>query len=144
MRTTAAVALAFLAVACSSLSPVAIKPGDMCDNCGAQITNVAIGAEALTVNGAPLRFDCPECMATYLTRHADAMAGLYVTDYDSGRLVRAETATFVRSDRKDKPSGRVHYAFADARRAAEFAKDNSSSAVDWLTIIRQARAGSAR
>lgn len=143
MRTTAAVALGILAVACSSVSPVSIKPGDVCDNCGTPITNVTVAAEAVTVNGSPLRFSCPECMAKYLTRHADAMAGLYVTDYDSGRLVRAEAATFVRTDRKDKPGERVHYAFTDARRASEFAKDNSSTAVDWLTIIRQARAASA-
>ena len=143
MRTTAAVALGILAVACSSLSPVAIKSGDVCDNCGALITNVTVAAEAMTPDGAPLRFDCPECMAKYLTGHAEAMAGLYVTDYGSGRLVRAEAATFVRADRKDKPGERVHYAFTDVRRASEFAKDNSSTAVDWLTIIRQARAASA-
>jgi copper chaperone NosL len=143
MRTTAAVALAVVAVACSSLSPVSIKSGDVCDNCGTVITNVTVAAEAVTASGAPLRFGSPECMAKYLTRHADAMAGLYVTDYDSGRLVRAETATFVRGDRKDKPGASVRYAFTDARRASAFAKDNSSVAVDWLTIVRQVKAASA-
>jgi nitrous oxide reductase accessory protein NosL len=143
MRTTAAVALAILVAACSSLSPVSIKSGDVCDNCGTVITNVAVAAEAVTANGTPLRFGSPECMAKYLTRHADAMAGLYVTDYDSGRLARAEAATFVRADRKDKPGERVHYAFTDARRASAFAKDNSSTAVDWLTIVRQAKAAAA-
>ncbi len=143
MRTTAAVALALLSVACSSLSPVPVKAGDVCANCGAVITNVAVAAEAVTAGGAPLRFSSPECMAKYLTRHADAMAGLYVTDYDSGRLIRAEAATFVRADRKDKPGERVHYAFTDARRASAFAKDNSSVAVDWLRIVSQAKAASA-
>jgi hypothetical protein len=143
MRTTAAVALGVLVVACSSLTTVPIKSGDVCDNCRTMITNVTVAAEAVTANGAPLRFSCPECMAKYLTRHADAMAGVYVTDYETGRLVRAEVATFVRADRKDKPGERVHYAFTDVRRATEFAKNNSSTAVDWLTIIRQVKAASA-
>jgi hypothetical protein len=143
MRTTAAVALGVLVVACSSLTPVPIRSGDVCDSCRTVITNVTVAAEAVTANGAPLKFSSPECLAKYLTRHADPMAGLYVTDYDTGRLVRAEAATFVRADRKDKPNERVHYAFTDARRASAFAKDNSSTAVDWLTIVRQTKAASA-
>jgi hypothetical protein len=142
MRTTVAIsfALGFLLTACSSVGPVAIHAGEVCYNCGRPITNVQLAAETIGAAGQPMKFRTVGCMARYLDQHSEPMQGIFVTDYQSGRMVRAQTATFVRADIDDVTHERDYYAFTDVRSAVEFGQAHETSPIDWLSIMQQTAA----
>jgi hypothetical protein len=79
-------------------------------------------------------------MAKYLTQHPGPVQGAFVTDYPSGRMVRAQSATFVRADIDPATKERDYYAFADWTKASEFGKARETSAVDWFSIMQQTAA----
>lgn len=139
MRTTAAVllALGLLLTACSSVTPVAILAGEVCHSCGRPITNVQLAAETIDSAGQPLKFRTVGCMAKYLTQHPEPVRGVFVTDYPSGRMLRAQNATFVRADIDNVAHERDYYAFADVRSAVEFGKARETSPIDWFAITQQ-------
>ncbi len=142
MRTTAAVilALGFFLTSCSSVAPVAIRAGDVCHSCGQAIANVQIAAEAIDSAGQAMKFRTVGCMARYLTQHPEPVQGAFVTDYPTGRMVRAQSATFVRADIDPATHERDYYAFADWTKASEFGKARETSAVDWFSIMQQTAA----
>ena len=142
MKTTATVvlALALLLPACSSVTPVAIRAGDLCNNCGRTITDVKLAAEAISASGQALKFRTVGCMARYLAKHPGPVQAAFVTDYPSGRMVRAQNATFVRADIDPATGERDYYAFAEWTRASEFGKANEATGVDWFSIMQQTAA----
>jgi hypothetical protein len=142
MRTTAAITLALglLLTSCSSVRPVAIHAGELCYSCGRPITNIQLAAEAVSAAGQFMKFRTVGCMAKYLTQHPDPMQGVFVTDYQTGRMVRAQTATFVRADIDDVTHERDYYAFIDVRSAVEFGQAHETSPIDWLAIMQQTAA----
>jgi hypothetical protein len=140
MRTTAAVVLvlAFLVGACSSVSPAAILAGDICYNCRKPITNVKIAAEAIDATGSPLKFRTVGCMARYLARHPEPMIGVFVTDYPTGRFLRAQNAMFVRAPVEEGARELDYYAFERVDKAVEFGQEQTASPVDWLSVLKRA------
>jgi len=142
MRTAAAVVfvLGFALAACSSVTPVAISAGDLCHGCGRAITNVKIAAETIDTAGRALKFHAVGCMARYLTQHPEPPRGVFVTDFPSGRMIRAQNAVFVRALVDAETRERDYFAFADVRTAVEFGKEHSASPVDWFVIMQQTAA----
>jgi len=142
MRTTAAVViiLGFFLTACSSVTPVEIRAGDVCHGCGRAIANVKLAAEAVDSAGLPLKFRTVGCMAKYLTQHPNPVRGVFVTDYATGRFVRAQNAVFVRAAINEETRELDYYAFTEVRRAVEFGRDRLTSPVDWFAIMQQAAA----
>ncbi len=146
MRTTAAVVvviLGFLLAGCSSVAPVAIRNGDLCRNCGRAVANVRVAAEAIDSAGLALKFDTVSCMAKYLTKPPGPMKGMFVTDYGTGRFVRAQNAVFVRAPIDEATRELDYYAFTDVGTAVEFGKEHMTSVVDWLLIMQQTGAAPA-
>jgi hypothetical protein len=142
MRTTAAVViiLGLLLPACSSVTPVAIRAGEVCHSCGRTITNVKVAAEAIDSAGLPLKFRSVGCMAKYLTQHPGPMRGVFVTDYGTGKFVRAQNAVFVRAPIAEDPRELDYYAFTEVMRAVEFGKEHMTSPIDWFAIMQQTAA----
>jgi len=142
MRTTAAVVfiLGLCLASCSSVTPVAISAGELCHGCGRSITNVQLAAETIDAAGRPLKFGTVGCMAKYLTRHPEPVRGVFVTDFQTGRMIRAQNAVFVRADIDPVTHERDYYAFADVRSAVEFGKEHSASPIDWFAIMQQTAA----
>ncbi len=136
MRTVLAVGLAFLIAGCASVTPVSIRAGDSCTGCRQAITDTKLAAEALDASGMPLKFGTVGCMARYLSGKTDKMQGLFVTDYQTARFIRAQSATFVRHTINPNTGERDYAAFGDVRQAVEFGKKHESSPVDWLAIMR--------
>jgi hypothetical protein len=136
MRTAAILALALLVCACGSLTPVAVRSGDICETCKKQIKDVKYAGEAITPQGVVLKFRTPECLAAYVRRHPDAIAAKFVTDYPSGRFIRPESATFVRTLLDENTREMTYAAFAQVSEAVKFSKDHLSSPIDWLMIQR--------
>jgi len=136
MRIAAILALALLVCACGSVTPVPVKVGEVCETCEKQITDLRFAAEAITQQGDVLKFRTPECLATYVRLHPEAIAAKFVTDYTSGRFIRPESATYVRTIIDENTRERSYAAFAQVNDAVKFAKDQLSSPIDWLMIQR--------
>ncbi len=143
-RAGALVAGFFLAViwGCSSVTPVAIRAGDVCESCRQPIENVKVAAEIVPPAGRiPLKFRTVSCMAKYLHEHGDTPGEVYVTDYETSRLIQARTATFVKSEINPDTKELGYFAFGNVRSAVEFGKNNHGSATDWPSIRQRVAAG---
>lgn len=136
MRAAAILALALIVCACGSFSPQPIRAGDICEGCKKQITNVRFAGEVITKQGLVLKFRTPECLATYTRANADAVSSKFVTDYQTGRLIRPEGANYVRTVLDDNTREMTHAAFSQVSDAVKFGKDQMSAPVDWLAIQR--------
>jgi len=136
MKAAAILALALLLCACG-VSPQPIKVGDICETCKKQITDVKFAGEAITKGGAVLKFRTPECLAAYTRTNSDFQAK-FVTDYNTNRMIRPESATYVRTVLDQNTREVTYAAFSQVGEAVKFAKDKMSSPVDWLAIQRMA------
>ena len=136
MRAAAILALALLVCACGSFSPQPIRAGDVCETCKKQITDVKFAGEVITKQGLVLKFRTPECLAAYTRLNADSVGSKYVTDYQTSRMIRPESATYVRTVLDPNTREMTYAAFLQVGDAAKFAKVQMSSPVDWLAIQR--------
>ncbi len=76
-------------LSCSSVAPVAIRAGDICESCRRTIDNVKIAAEIVPPAGRlPLKFRTVSCMARYVHEHGNSDGELFVTDYENGSSSR--------------------------------------------------------
>jgi hypothetical protein len=135
MRAAAVLALALLVCACGSYAPQPINAGDVCETCKKQITNVKFAGEAITKQGVVLKFRTPECLAAYTRANADVQAK-FVTDYGTNRMIRPESATYVRTVLDENSREMTYAAFSQVTEAMKFAKEQMSMPVDWLAIQR--------
>ncbi len=139
MKIAAVLGLALVIIACGgSFSSVPIRAGDTCAGCGKQIDDVKFAAEAITRQGEVKKFRTPECLAAYVRQHPEAVAAKWVTDYRSGRFIRPESATYVRTTIDENTREATYAAFSQVNDAVKFGKDNLSSPIDWLMIQRAA------
>ncbi len=136
MKTAVILVLAVFVCACSSFSPVPINAGDTCETCKKQITEVKFAAEVITTQGAVLKFRTPECLAGYVRQHPETVGAKFVTDYTNGRMVRPESATYVRTVLDENTREMTYAAFLDTNEAVKFGREKVSMPVDWLAIQR--------
>jgi nitrous oxide reductase accessory protein NosL len=137
-----AIALAFvalLAAGCSSASPLPVHVGDLCFNCRRPINDVAMAGEVITQTNQALKFKTAACMARYIKANPDLAKVVYVTDFKTGRFIKASSATFVpfvTVERYVKTSDYVAYYSKDV--AAEFAKEQNSTLIGWDEVLKRA------
>lgn len=129
------IGFAILAASCTSVKPIALHSGDVCDRCRRVITNVTLAGEVVNANGMASRFRTAGCMATYLKEHPEQTGTVYVTDYTTRELIRAESATFVRIIIDDRTFERDFAAFASKQEAAAFASERKTKPVDWAFVL---------
>jgi hypothetical protein len=122
--------------------PVHVNAPPVCFRCGREITKVRLAAEIIAPQGVVQKFRTPLCMAQYLAgaEHLDRPVSyaIYVTDWPTGRLVRAERAYFVQGTIDYRTRERDFFAFRSPDEALKFADQRVSSVVDWLAIRRLA------
>ncbi len=135
MKTAAVLALALVVCACSSFSPVPVVAGDVCETCKKPIIEVKFAGEVITQQGAVLKFRTPECLAAYAREHPDTIGAKYVTDYQTGRMIRPESATYVRTVLDENTREMTYAAFGQVGDAVKFGKDRVSSPIDWLMVL---------
>ena len=143
-RAGALVAVIFLAsvLGCSSVAPVTIRAGDVCESCRRPIDNVKIAAEVVPPAGKmPLKFRTVSCMARYLHEHSDIQGEVFVTDFATDRLIQARSAVFVKSEIDPNTKELDYFAFGDVKAAVEFGKKNGATATDWPGIRQRIGAG---
>lgn len=142
MRTVLPLVVVLLVVAaCSSVRPVAIKVGDICEDCHQAIQNTKLAAEIVEPNGLAMKFKTVSCMARFASRHQNEGAALFVTDYQTGKLFPVQRAVFVRGEIDSGTRALDYVAFSDVRPAVEFGRANGSSPVDWPQVLQRVAAG---
>jgi hypothetical protein len=141
MRTAISViAMALMLAGCTTVTPVAIRSGDTCFRCRQPIVDVRLAAEIIDTQGHAFKFKSVGCVSQYLAANPGDLKGIFVTDYVSGKLVRAEAANFVRAEINPNTREMDYLAFSSVTQAVEQGKKAGSSPVDWLTVMRLVKA----
>jgi hypothetical protein len=147
MRTVVPLVVALflcVTVSCSSVTPVAIRSGDLCEGCRRVIQNVKIAAEIVPPNGRlAMKFRTVSCMARYIHEHGNTGGVVFVTDYENERLIEARSAIFVRSEIDENTKELDYYAFKDVPSAVAFGRKTGGSSADWPAILKRIAAASA-
>ncbi len=125
---------------CSSLRPVAIQAGATCYRCRRPIEQIRLAGEMVDQNKHAFTFRTAGCMAKYLIEHAEDPAGVFVTDNATGKLIKAQTALFVKATIDPKTNERDFVAFGNVTTAVSFATQNFTTPVDWMSVMAQTRA----
>jgi hypothetical protein len=140
MKRMALALIALLAVGCSSLPPTAIAVGDTCTRCGRTIRDTRIAAEIIDSGGRAFKFRTVGCMAKHIVAKNPDASVIYVTDYTSGRLVKAKAVAFVPTTVTEGTSKTVEYiAYYSSMAARDAATREKTSPVDWDQVLEEAR-----
>jgi hypothetical protein len=141
MKRTALALVVLLVAGCSSLPPAPIAVGDTCTRCSRTIRNTRLATEIVDSGGLAWKFRTAECMAKYIAQRKPDAAVIYVTDYASGRLVKASAVSFVPSmlvvDGKDKT--REYVAYYNSKSAQDAAAREKTTPIDWDQLLELAR-----
>jgi hypothetical protein len=133
--TVAGIGLGILLVlSYSAVRPVAIQAGDQCFRCRRPIVETAMAAELMDGNRMASKFRAPGCMAKYLADHPEETGTIFVTDYVTGKWIRAEQARFVPvvvNHDTGESDYRAFFRKADADAAA---LTLHTTPVDWKTV----------
>jgi hypothetical protein len=130
---------AFLAVSCSSLHPVAVNAGDQCSRCRRTIHETRLASEVIGGNGFVSKYRTPGCLATYVAQHPTETGTIFVTDYSTGKMVRADRAIFVPVLLNRDTGERDYRAYQLADEANAAALEAHSVSVDWKAVVEKAR-----
>lgn len=132
--------LLVLLASCST-KPEAIRYGkEECQNCHMTIFNSRFGAEWISATGKAYKFDCVECLRTYLHAHALPQKGsrIYVTDFSRpGSWIPAPRAFYARDSSFRSPMGGDIAAFATRGELLALEPDRKDSLQDWSSILNE-------
>jgi hypothetical protein len=141
MRAITVLAFVVTFVACAPPKPVNVVTGEACWRCRQPIKNARLAGELLQSNGLALKFRTIHCMTTWIgQQNATPEGTFYVTDYSTGKWVRASSASFVRTIVDRNTMARDFLAFGDAETAAATARDDQATVVKWDNVLATGRA----
>ena len=125
--------------ACSSIAPVPIHNGELCFRCRRVIVDSRLAAQTIG-GGLVSNFRTSGCLGKYLAEHPQDTSTVFVSDFQTGKLVPADTAYFVPT--LDRNTGERDYiAFASRSVADAEAFSRKASWVRWATVVQNASAG---
>jgi len=123
--------------ACNTVAPVKVQGGEVCYRCRRVIQDTKLAAETLD-GKLTWKFRSTGCVAKYLADHPQDTSQVFVTDYQTGRLMSPQRALFVPTI--DRDNGEKDFiAFADRAAASAEAFSRGVKAVDWTAVLSQAR-----
>jgi hypothetical protein len=122
---------------CNSVAPVKVDGGEVCYRCRRVIADTKLAAE--TLDGKLVwKFRSTGCVSKYLADHPADKSTVFVTDYQTGKLVQPQRAVFVPTLNRD--NGEKDYlAFVDRAAANAEAFSRGVRPVDWNGVMTQAR-----
>lgn len=136
-KLTLGTCLVLVLAACASIKPMPIRTGELCFRCRRPISDTRLAAQTIG-GGLVSNFRAPGCMATYIAEHPGDQGAVFVTDFTSGRMVRAEGAVYVPTVNRD--NGEHDFiAFSNRVAAQDEATSRSTSFVTWDAVLTQAR-----
>ncbi|MBX3146331.1 MAG: nitrous oxide reductase accessory protein NosL [Gemmatimonadales bacterium] len=132
-------ALALLHAACSVPGPRPVALGsELCGHCHMTVSDDRFIAQVVTTTGKVLIYDDPGCLANALRDGEvarDRIRSIWVTDYlDTGSLIAAEGAWFVRSDAVHTPMGSGLAAVRSSEQARSLAEELGGTVVRWEAV----------
>lgn len=134
-----------VAAACAGPAPRAIAYGtDECAHCHMTIAEPRLAAQLVTRTGKTYVFDDPGCLADFLAAgmvDRSAIHSAWIADYTARteRLLPAEAAWLVQSDRIRTPMNNRIAAVASAAAAESLRAELGGEVVRWAEVV--ARAG---
>jgi hypothetical protein len=141
MKALYALLLGATLLACASVQPAKVEVGDRCLRCRRPIGDLRLAAEVIDSMRAPFPFRTAGCMAKYVKANSGtSFTAIFVTDYQSGRMVAASDAWFVPAtvlapDGKTKEPD--YYAFRSRAEAQAF-PSASPKVLRWPEIVAAA------
>lgn len=123
-------------VSCST-DPASIDFGhDQCDFCKMNIVDPMHTAQYVTSKGKQFKFDAIECMVADINEVNNMdLAEMRVSDYgDKGKMVDADKATYLISDKLKSPMGAGLSAFSSREKALEAQVEYTGSLHDWEAL----------
>lgn len=110
--------------ASTDLKPVDIYPEDTCAQCRMAVSERAFASEIITVDREVFKFDDLGCFETFREKNPRLnVLAMFVSDYESKSWIPYEKSVIVRTGIRT-PMGSGQIAFADTRRAGDFAAAN--------------------
>jgi hypothetical protein len=125
--------LAIALPACSSTQPMAVRSGEVCFGCARTITETSFAAQLVRPSGETSTFRTPGCLARHLKDHPESVKAIYVTDFESGKLIPVSGALFVPMRARDGEE-RGFYAFRSLAAATSRAEEEFSAVIDWARV----------
>jgi copper chaperone NosL len=140
MRPIILLALTLAVAGCASAKPVNVVTGEACWRCRQPINDKRLAGEVLAPNGLASKFRTVHCMSTWIAQQKTQLEGaLYVTDYGTGKWVRAERATYVRTVVNPNTMARDFVAFLDQDKAEEKARADNGTLATWDDVLAYGR-----
>ena len=113
---------------------VPIHVGERCYRCQRVIAEGAVAAEGIGPAGAGVRkFRNVACMLKYLNDSHEKL-DIVVTDHVSGRFVRPQGSSFVRTTIDPRTGEQGYVAFYHPWSASRFAAKAGSTVMNWETV----------
>lgn len=111
---------------------------ESCYFCKMTIVDKQHAAELITSKGKAYKFDAIECMINYINKNDVDASLLFVCDYSNpGKLIPANTATFLVSDEIPSPMGAFLSAFSTKQEAEGIQNEKTGSIYSWESIQTQ-------
>ncbi len=124
--------------ACST-EPQPIEYGsDICHFCKMTIVDRQYAAEFVTKKGKCYKFDATECMILELEKwDSNKVALTLVTDFETpGKLIPANSATYLTSPKMPSPMGANLTAFAAHETAKKYHSEVNGDLEAWSSLIQ--------
>jgi copper chaperone NosL len=133
---SAALAATLAVAGCSAPAAGVIQYNvDACDHCRMTIADPRFASQLVTRTGKVYRFDDPRCLASFVAAQRVPPAdvhSIWLNDFDTpDRLVRADEALFVVSDRIRAPMNGGAAAFATRADADRLASSTGGRVQSW-------------
>lgn len=140
MKRAAVALLAVLAASCSSYAPEPILAGDVCFRCHRVISDTRVAGEIIDGTGHAFKFKTPLCMAKFIAQQSPDTKAVFVTDYRSGRIIKATAATYVPAMIGEGRDRAMDYmAFQSEATAQEWAQREKTKTVAWKDVLEAAK-----
>ena len=122
--------------ACSSVGPVPIRTGEICFRCQRPIIDTRLAAQ--TVSGLVSDFRTAGCLAKYLADHPGDKSAVFVTDYETGKLIPAASGVYVPTVNRDNGE-RDFVVYRRTANARVEAAARQTSTMTWAQVLEQAK-----
>ena len=108
---------------------------EQCIHCSMAVKNLQFKAQAQTQSGKLIWFDAIECLVNYLkSKNENDFQKIQVTDYNSGKVIDAANAYYLKSKAIPSPMGANLSAYMLQSEAISVQKEKGGDVYNWETL----------
>jgi hypothetical protein len=140
MRAIAVLAVLVALGGCAPPRPIDVVTGEACWRCRQPIKHAKLAGEMIASNGLALKFRTVHCMSTWIAQQKSGPEDtFFVTDYSSGKWIRASGASYVRMIVDRDTMARDFVAFKNGETAAITAQAEKTVIQNWENVLAAGR-----